>query len=151
MFLGEYAHTLDEKGRLTLPARWRDELGEEVVVTRGLDQCLFVFPSDTFRGFASDVDRLGLTISDVRGLSRYLSAKAMDDAPDKQGRILISPTLREFAGLNGEVLLVGAFSRIEIWNPERYAQANAELEASVQNLSERIGDIMQRSLSSNTE
>ncbi len=146
VFLGEYSHTLDEKGRLTLPARWREELGDSVVITRGLDQCLFVFPATKFEAIARELDQLGFAKADARALSRYLSAKAMDDTLDKQGRIIIPPALREFAGLNGEALIVGAFSRIEIWNGERYNQQNAQVEADVQGVSERIGDILQRGL-----
>jgi MraZ protein len=146
MFLGEYTHALDNKGRLTLPARWREELGERVVITRGLDQCLFVFPAAKFETIASEIEQVGLTKGDVRALSRYLSAKAMDDVPDKQGRIIIPQPLREFAGLDGDALVVGAFSRIEIWNAERYAEANRRLEVDVQNVSERIGDLLQRAM-----
>jgi MraZ protein len=151
MFLGEYTHALDDKGRLTLPARWREELGESVVITRGLDQCLFVFPAERFEKIAAELDQLGFTTADARGLSRYLSAKAIDDAPDKQGRIIVPPALREFAGLNGDALIVGAFSRIEVWNPKRYADANAKLESDVQGASERIGEILQRGLAKKSE
>lgn len=146
MFLGEYSHTIDEKGRLTLPAKWRDELAEGVVVTRGLDPCLFVFPLDRFQRIADEFDQLGLTKIDARQLSRFLSGKAMDDRPDKQGRIIIPAMLREYAGLNGDVLIIGANSRIEVWNPKRYAEANRELESNVQEVSERMGDLLQRAL-----
>ncbi len=151
MFLGEYSHAIDDKGRLTLPARWREELGESVVVTRGLDPCLFVFPATKFEAIAGQVDQLGFNKADARQLSRFLSAKAIDDAPDKQGRIIIPPALREFAGLNGDALIVGAFGRIEIWNPQRYNEANAQLESDAGAISERMGDVLHRAMFKKSE
>ncbi len=147
MFLGEYTHTLDDKGRLTLPARWREELGDEVVITRGLDPCLFVFPKSKFEVIAREYDQLGLGKSDARALSRFLFAKATSDALDKQGRIIIPQSLREFASINGEAVIAGANNRIEIWNAQRYREINAELESKIGEMSERIADVMQRALS----
>ncbi len=151
MFLGEYTHTLDEKGRLTLPARWREELGEEVVITRGLDPCLFIFPKSRFEIIAREYEALGLGKSDVRALSRFLFAKAIDDAPDRQGRIIIPPSLREFAGINGEAVIVGANNRIEVWNAPRYQELNAQLESNIGEMSERMADVMQRALAKTAE
>ncbi len=151
MFLGEYTHTLDEKGRLTLPARWREQLGLSVVITRGLDQCLFVYPADKFESIAREVDLLGFSKSDARALSRHLFAKAIDVEPDKQGRIIISPALREFAGIENEAVIVGVNNRIEVWNPQRYAQADAAIEADMSAVSERMGDVLQRALLNNQE
>jgi transcriptional regulator MraZ len=147
VFLGEYTHTLDEKGRLTLPARWRDELGDEVVITRGLDPCLFVFPMSKFELIAREYDQLGLGQSDARSLSRFLFAKATSDALDKQGRIIIPQSLREFAGINGEAVIAGANNRIEIWNAQRYRDLNAELESNIAEMAERTANVMQRALS----
>ena len=147
MFLGEYTHTLDDKGRLTLPARWREELGNEVVITRGLDPCLFVFPQSKFEIIAREYDQLGLGKSDARALSRFLFAKATGDALDKQGRIIIPQSLREFAGINGEAVIVGANNRIEIWNAARYREVNSELESNIGVMSERMADVLQRALS----
>ncbi len=144
MFLGEYTHTLDEKGRLTLPARWREQLGLSVVITRGLDQCLFVFPADKFETIAREIDQLGFSKSDARALSRHLFAKATDVEPDKQGRIIIDRTLRDFAGIDTEAVIVGVHNRIEIWNPERYAQADQAAEADMNAISERMSDALER-------
>lgn len=146
VFLGEYTHTLDEKGRLTLPARWREQLGLSVVITRGLDQCLFVFPADKFESIAREIDQLGFSKSDARALSRHLFAKATDVEPDKQGRIILTLGLREFAGIESEAVIVGVNNRIEIWNPQRYAQADAAIESDVAAVSERMGDVLQRVL-----
>ena len=147
MFLGEYTHTLDDKGRLTLPARWREDLGDEVVITRGLDPCLFVFPKSKFEIIAREYDQLGLGKSDARALSRFLFAKATSDALDRQGRIIIPQSLREFAGINGEAVMAGANNRIEIWNVQRYQELNAELEANIGEMAERLADVMQQALS----
>lgn len=151
MFLGEYTHTLDDKGRLTLPARWREELSDGVVITRGLDRCLLVFPTSQFEAIARTMDQLGFNKSDARALSRYLFAKAIDDTPDKQGRINVPTALREFAGINGDALIVGVNNWIEIWNASRYNQANAQLETNVSEVSERMGDVLQRALLNRTE
>ncbi len=144
MFLGEYHHSLDDKGRLTLPARWRESLGFAVVVTRGLDRCLFVFPAEEFEKIAHELDRLGFASADARALSRYLYGKATDVEPDKQGRIIIDRGLREFAGIDSEAVVVGVHNRIEIWNPGAYAEANAAAESDANAISERMSDALSR-------
>jgi MraZ protein len=144
MFLGEYSHNLDDKGRLTLPARMRELLGVSVVVTRGLERCLLVFPAADFEKFLSGVNTVGMGGADVRGLSRYFSSKATEDSPDKQGRINLPQTLREHANLNGEVMVIGAFDHVELWNPEQYAQQDAELVKNVPDMSERVNEALLR-------
>ena len=143
MFLGEYSHNLDDKGRLTLPARWREVLGDRVVVTRGMEHCLLVFTAADFEKFVTEATAVGMTGADARGLSRYFSSKATDDTPDKQGRISIPQTLRDHAGLNGEVMVVGAFDHIELWNPTVYAQVDAELVQNVPDMAERVNQALQ--------
>jgi MraZ protein len=142
MFLGEYSHNLDEKGRLTLPARWREELGESVVITRGMERCLFVFRASDLEKFLASINTVGITGADARGLSRFFSSKATEDTPDKQGRITIPQNLREFAGLNGEVMVVGANDHGELWSPTLYAQADAALVNNVPDISERVNQAL---------
>jgi MraZ protein len=142
MFLGKFSHTLDEKGRITLPARWREDLTEELVVTRGLDGCLFVLPKTKFQEIADAIDGLDFGKLDARKYQRLFSGQSADADLDKQGRILISPDLRQFAGLDGEAILVGVYSRIEIWNPKRFEEINSTVEAEAQSVAERIGDLM---------
>lgn len=144
MFLGEYTHTIDEKGRLTLPARWREQLGQRVVVTRGMEPCLFVFPAAKFETFLNEINTVGMTAADARGLSRFFSSKATDDELDKQGRVSLPPMLREFAGLNGEVMVVGAFDHVELWSPSKYAASDAELAQNVPDMSERVNQALQK-------
>jgi MraZ protein len=151
VFLGEYTHTLDDKGRLTLPARWREELSDGIVITRGLDPCLLIFPASRFEVIARTMTQLGFNKSDARALSRYLFAKATDDTPDKQGRVIIPPALRTFAGINGDALIVGVNNWIEVWNVTRYNEANGQLESNVGQASERMGDVLQRALLNRSE
>ena len=107
MFLGEYTHTLDDKGRLTLPAKFRGQLAGGVIVTRGLDGCLFVFTKDSWVRFTDTLaERLPFTQQKARALSRFLYSSASDVTPDRQGRILVPPSLRRYAGLNEEVMIL---------------------------------------------
>ncbi len=142
MFLGEYSHTIDEKGRLTLPARWREQLGQRVVVTRGMEPCLFVFPIAQFETFLNEINTVGMTAADARGLSRFFSSKATDDELDKQGRISLPQNLRDHANLNGEVMVVGAFDHVELWSPAQYDHADAELVKKVPDMSERVNEAL---------
>lgn len=144
MFLGEYAHTIDEKGRLTLPARWREQLGAHVVATRGMDLCLYVFPAGKFETFVTEIISVGLTAADARGLSRFFSSKAIDDELDKQGRISLPQNLRDHARLNGEVMVIGAFDHIELWSPAQYERADAELAKNVPDMSQRVNEALIR-------
>ncbi len=144
MFFGWHQHTIDDKGRLALPAKWRSELAGGVVVTRGLDNCLFVFPKDKFEAMAQEIDGQGITLADARAWARYILGNAADVEPDKQGRVLIPQNLREFAALDGEVTVLGVMSRIEVWNPQRYKEANDHIEADASAVAERMGQMMQR-------
>lgn len=144
MFFGSHQHTIDDKGRLTLPAKWRSELAAGVVVTRGLDDCLFVFPKEKFEAIAREMDLQGIELADARSWARYFLGMAADAETDKQGRVLIPQNLRDFAHLDGEVVVVGVVSRIEVWSPERYKKANARTEQDVAAVAERMGQIMKR-------
>src|SRR5512140_1356671 len=141
MFFGSHQHTIDDKGRLTLPAKWRSELAGGVVVTRGLDDCLFIFPKAKFEAIAAEIDEQGIELGDARAWARYFLGMAADAESDKQGRVLLPQNLRDYAHLDGEVVVVGVASRIEVWHPERYEQANAKIEADVSAVAERMGQI----------
>jgi MraZ protein len=120
MFLGEYAHTIDDKGRITLPAKYRTDLASGVVVTRGLDKCLFVFPMAEWQTLAEKVSALPLTDVQAREFRRLLFSGATDAELDKQGRVLLPQYLREYADLNGNVILAGLNTHMEIWAPEAW-------------------------------
>ena len=125
LFMGEFNHTVDTKGRLIIPTRFRESLGEEFVVTKGLDGCLFVYPQSAWEEFEEKLRALPLTRKDARTLVRFFVAGATSVELDKQGRILIPATLREFAGLDKDVVLAGVTNRVEIWSKDRWADVNA--------------------------
>lgn len=123
MFMGEYNHTVDAKGRLIVPSKFRENLGDEFVVTKGLDGCLFVYDNNEWTAFEEKLKTLPLTNKEARQFVRFFLAGAASLEVDKQGRILLPANLREFAGLDKEAVLIGVASRIEIWSKERYEGA----------------------------
>jgi len=133
MFLGEFEHTLDDRGRITLPAKFRAELAQGVVITRGLDRCLFLFPMDQWVPLAERISALPLGKPSARALRRLLFSGASDVVPDRQGRILIPAYLREYANINGQVVITGLNTYIEVWSAEVWHQAEAQAEESVVN------------------
>ena len=116
MFMGEYSHTIDAKGRIIVPVKFRESLGDNFVVTKGLDNCLFVYTKEDWQKFEEKLRKLPLTNKDARKFTRFFLAGAAEMEVDKQGRILIPSVLREFAALEKDVVFVGVGSRIEIWN-----------------------------------
>ncbi len=122
MFMGEYNHAIDTKGRLIIPSKFREELGEEFVVTKGLDGCLFVFPNEAWQEFEKKLSTLPLTNKGARQFSRFFVAGATACELDKQGRILLPLSLREFAGLDKDVVLAGMLNKIEIWSKEKWLE-----------------------------
>ena len=138
MFLGTHSPRLDDKGRLFLPAKFRDELAEGVVITKGQERCLYVFPMAEFRRVTEAMSQAPVPQKAVRDYSRVFFASASDEVPDKQGRITIPPALREYAGLTKDCVVIGANTRVEVWDTtawESYLgdreQAFAELEEEV--------------------
>lgn len=124
MFMGEYSHTIDTKGRVIVPAKFREALGEGSVVTKGLDGCLFVYPKDEWDKFEEKLKQLPLNRKDARKVSRFFFAGAAGCEIDKQGRVLLPSVLREFAALEKDVVMVGVMNRIEIWSKERWNETN---------------------------
>lgn len=137
MFMGEYNHSIDQKGRIIVPAKFREELGEEFVMTLGLDGCLFVYPTSEWETFVEQLKKLPGN-REVRQLQRYFLAGATNCEVDKQGRILIPAKLREHAGLEKEVVFVGVLGKIEVWSKERWDANNDfdDVEAMAENMSE---------------
>ena len=123
--MGEYNHTIDTKGRLIIPSKFREALGDEFVVTKGLDGCLFVYDNEEWQNFEGKLKTLPLTNKDARQFVRFFLAGAAAVEVDKQGRILLPSVLRAFAGLEKEVVLVGVASRVEIWSKEKWESAAA--------------------------
>ena len=120
MFMGEYNHTIDAKGRLIVPSKFRETLGDTFVVTKGLDGCLFVYDNKEWAIFEEKLKSLPITNKEARQFVRFFLAGAAEVEVDKQGRILVPNVLREFAELNKDVVLIGVASRTEIWSKERF-------------------------------
>ncbi len=126
MFMGEYNHTVDTKGRLIVPSKFREQLGDEFVVTKGMDGCLFVYANDDWNAFEQKLTSLPLINKEARKFARFFLAGAASVEVDKQGRILLPTNLRQFAGLEKDVVLVGVGSRIEIWSLENWENMDAD-------------------------
>jgi MraZ protein len=141
MFMGEYSHTIDTKGRLIIPSKFREELGETFVVTKGLDGCLFVFSDEEWKAFEIKLKSLPLTNKNARQFARFFVAGATPCELDKQGRILLPATLREFAGLEKDVVLTGMLNRIEIWSKEKWNENNSLDDVAMDEIAEQMTDL----------
>ena len=124
MFMGEYSHTIDTKGRLIIPSKFREELGDEFVLTKGLDGCLSIYPMEQWKIFEKKLEALPLRKKNARKFSRLFVAGATTCELDRQGRILVPATLREFAGLEKDVVLTGNLNRIEVWSKAKWSENN---------------------------
>lgn len=124
MFMGEYNHTIDVKGRLIVPSKFREKLGNDFVATKGLDGCLFVYSNEEWANIEEKFRNIPLTTKDARKFSRFFFAGAASCEVDKQGRILLPQVLREYADIQKDVVLAGVLSRIEIWSKERWLGTN---------------------------
>ena len=120
MFMSEYSHSVDAKGRLIIPSKFREALGDEFVVSKGIDGCLFVYANEDWQAFEQKLTSLPLINKEARQFARFFLAGAATVEVDKQGRILLPANLRAFAGLEKDVVLVGVGSRIEIWSKEKW-------------------------------
>jgi len=140
MFIGEYTHTTDEKKRISLPAKFRQELGKKVVVTRGLDNCLFLYPHKTWLAISKETAQMGHIQRDPR-YTRFLFSGASEIEIDSSGRILIPEFLREFAELKNPVVFTGVHDRIEIWNDKRWADYRKKLESESESMVEKFGSL----------
>ncbi|GFI62380.1 transcriptional regulator MraZ [Clostridiales bacterium] len=120
MFIGEYSHSLDAKGRLIIPAKFRDGLGEHFIVTKGIDRCLYIYPRSEWEVFEEKLRQLPLANTDARRFTRFFLSGAVECDVDNQGRIIIPQSLRSYASLGKEVVSAGVGSRIEVWNKENW-------------------------------
>jgi MraZ protein len=142
VFLGRFAHNLDAKGRLAIPARYREALAEGVILTRGIDRCLALYPMAAWRPLAEKVAALPLTDADARTFRRLVFAEAVDLTLDAQGRVLVPPDLRRYAGIEREALVVGVDTSIEIWSPERWAAVESSLDADGAEIAQRLASLI---------
>lgn len=138
MFLGTYEPRLDDKGRLILPAKFRDQLESGVVITRGQERCLYVFPRAEFENMHAQLAKAPLTSKQVRDYTRVLLSGASDEIPDKQGRITIPGILRQYAGLERELSVIGAGSKVEIWDSQAWNAYLNDTEDFYSDLTEEV-------------
>ena len=124
MFMGEYRHSIDEKGRLIVPAKLREQLGREFIATKGLDKCLYLYPMDEWRHVEEQLRDKIMTDPASRGIVRFFLAGAIPCELDKQGRVLVPAKLREYAGIDREVVLAGMLTRLELWDEKNWEAAN---------------------------
>ena len=140
MLIGEYEHSVDPKGRLIMPAKLREEIGEKFVITKGLDGCLFAYSLTEWKNFEEKLRGFPLTNKDARALVRFFLAGAIECEIDKQGRFLISGNLREFAGVEKEVVIIGVLTRLEIWSKQKWLEysekENKQADEIAQNMAE---------------
>jgi len=141
MLIGEYKHTLDPKKRLSLPSKWRKELGRELVITRGLDNCLFVYPLIEWQKITEKIGQLPLGQADTRSFNRFFLSGAVEVEVDSVGRILVPDFLKDFASLGTSVVLAGIHSRIEIWDEEKWTEYKRKIELEADTLAEKLGEI----------
>ena len=143
MLIGEYTHTLDDKNRLSLPSKFRQEMGKKVVVTPGLDQCLFVFSVKEWEKISSKLAESSMLQADTRSFNRFLFGGAQEVEIDSIGRILLPDFLRERAGLSGEgkAVIIGVQSRAEIWNEKAWSDYKSIVEKQADTLAEKLGQV----------
>ncbi|NLN16660.1 MAG: division/cell wall cluster transcriptional repressor MraZ [Firmicutes bacterium] len=141
MFMGEYQHTLDNKGRLIIPAKFRAGLGERFIVTRGLDGCLFAYPLKEWEILESKLKELPLTKSDARSFVRFFFSGASECELDKQGRIMLPANLREYAQMTKDVVVIGVANRVELWSKELWDEYMDKATASYEEIAEKIVEL----------
>lgn len=141
MFIGEYEHSLDEKKRISLPKNFRSGLGKRIVMTRGLDNCLFVYSRSAWEKVASKLQELSFAQADTRGFNRFILSGAVEVEVDSAGRILVPDHQKEFAGLKKNVVFAGVSDRVEMWDAERWNAYKSRIEKQADALAEKLGEI----------
>ncbi len=141
MLIGEYTHTIDDKNRLSLPAKFRKELGKKVVLTYGLDKCLFVFTQKEWVKISQRLSQSSMLQADSRSFNRFLFAGASEADVDTLGRILVPDFLREYAKLKEKTILIGVQDRVEIWNEKSWAEFKEGVEKRADSLAEKLGQV----------
>ena len=141
MLLGEYKHNLDIKGRMAIPVKFRDKLTAGAIITRGLDNCLFLFTNSEWEVLANKLIALPLAQSNSRAFVRLMLSGAMDVALDSQGRVLIPDYLRAYAGLKKETVVTGLYKRIEVWDSDAWARYKQKTESASDEIAEKLGEL----------
>jgi MraZ protein len=141
MFMGEFLHTVDSKGRLIIPAKFRETLGDKFIATKGLDNCLFLYPENEWQNFEEKLKKLPVSQPNARAFVRFFFSGATECEFDKQGRILLPANLREYATLEKDVVVVGVMNRIEIWDSARWKDYSALAESNYEKAAESLVDL----------
>lgn len=141
MFIGEYQHTTDEKGRLIIPSKFRDSLGGEFVMTKGLDNCLFVYPKSEWEVIETKLKSLPLTNKDARAFVRFFFSGASESTLDKQGRVLIPGNLREHSKIDKDTVIIGVSTRLEIWSKSEWESYNDDDSLSYDAIAEKMAEL----------
>lgn len=142
MLIGEYTHSLDSKKRLSLPAKFRKELGRKLVVTRGLDQCLFMYGAKQWERIATKLQQLSIAEANTRGFNRFMLSGAVEVEVDGAGRILVPDFLKSFASLSGKVVLAGVGERVEVWDAALWEEYKRRIEKQADSMAEKLGGVL---------
>lgn len=141
MFIGEYQHNIDEKGRVAVPKKFRPLLAQGMVVTRGLDDCLFLYTQEEWVVLAERLANLPFSQANTRAFARLMLAGAMELSLDKQGRVLLPEYLRQYAGLNKEITVAGLYNRLELWDKEKWQAYSTQTAAARNEIAEQLGEL----------
>lgn len=141
MFLGEYKHSMDKKGRIAIPAKFRDKLGRGAIITRGIDKCLFVFPKNEWNKLAKKLMELPISQARSRAFVRLMLSGAADVKFDVQGRILLPEHLKKYAGLSKNIIIAGLYNRIEMWNKSEWDEYKNKTESESEEIAEQMGNM----------
>lgn len=141
MLIGQYTHQIDTKKRLSLPAKWRSEVGEKLVITSGLDKSLYLYTTNEWEGVAEKIFSLGFTSDEARSFTRFMLANAYEVEIDSAGRILLPDALKKFANLNNKVVLIGMHKRIEIWGQDEWEKYSNRAMGEAESVANRLGEL----------
>lgn len=142
MFLGRHEHNLDDKGRLAIPSRFRESLRDGVVLTRGIDRCIAAYPREAWDILATQVNGLSMTDPHARQFRRMVFAEAVDLKLDSQGRVLVPASLRDYAEIDREAMIIGVHASIEIWSPDRWSVVDAALASDGDEIAARLVEML---------
>lgn len=140
MLIGEYTHTIDGKKRIALPVKFRKEIGNKMVVTHGLDGCLFLYPVSEWKEISKKIADMGMAQADIRGFNRFILSGAVEVEPDSLGRILLPEFLCKFAGLRQKVVFAGVHNRIEVWDERRWKEYKKGINSKADMMAEKLGE-----------
>jgi MraZ protein len=140
MFLGEYRHNLDAKGRMSVPVKFRSDLGSSAIVTKGLDSCLFLYPKGEWEIMAQKIAQLPIANSSARAFARTMLSGAMEVEIDKFGRALLPTYLRDYAGIEGDMVVAGVFNRVEIWDKEKWQKYTSETDQNSSEIADKLSE-----------